>query len=546
MRWIRLFVAAGLALTLIALAGMLLNRTPGSVVEAQAVWPLKHKKLSDTPNDSTGADIEVIGLSNNKKVAVVVWMEGTSDYEIVGSIKMRWQFEGAAGTWRMSSSQTFPSPSGDQFPALALHQAVNGDLEAHIVWLRQISGATRVVYQKCTLTESSAVCADYASLSDVDSAAPAIALDAAGIPHVVWEHNGQIYYVNKFGGTWGTAWPMQTDYSNSSTPDYKAFGKSPAIAVDSSSVYVAWDRETTGSGEDPRGSGTAVWYGIWFARRSDLSAVQSGNTEGAKWQMDQVSQPSNPSIADELEDDLPSLGVGLNGVYLAWQRLVVKAPQIGSPYCREYQVAYRVFTGADVAQDWWPGSGTPFDYQYQSPFTATTFVPSDVADTAQDLYSGARPSIQVVSPGNATDQLHIAWQQSAYPSCSGGGGGGDFRAADVEASGEGDVSGFPLAVYHAYAAHAAGLGSVSAWVSQLITVQNTVAGFLASPDLAVIPNDKAGAPDYLSYPHVAMLDRFKTTYAYAWNVWYANDMPPSYFEADDPKVYLPIVLKNYY
>lgn len=558
MKWIRLFVPVALAL---AAAGLLLLTRSGSQVEALDDWPLVHKNLSVSASDSTNADVEVIQLANGAKVAVAVWMEGLSDIQIMGSIKMRWKFQGASGTWRINSSQVFPAPSTRYvygYPALALYQSSN-NLYAHIAWLRtdRVANKTGVSYQRCLLTASSAVCDNPADLSYENSAAPAIAVDASGVPHVVWQQKAAdnfdaIYYNNRAGGVWGTPWAIRTQQGPGLT-FLRALGKSPTIAVRGtpgaagSVVAVGWDREI-----DSGGTGETYafleWVGIWFARRTSLGALGTGNTEAARWDMHPISTPNGVITPKTIQDDQPKLSAGQNGIYLAWHRLSFMGPTAFSPFCREYDVAYRVFLPPftqTVDSGWWPGPAAN-DFTWRVPYSATTYVPSDVAGTAQDLYSGARPSIQAV-PVGGNDQLHIAWQRSAHASCGGGGGPQSLDDSnDVRASGEGDVDSFPLQVWHAVATHtlSGDTMSASSWVSQQITVQQTaIHGFFSSPNLSVIAGD--GSP---LHPHVTVLDRFKTSAtAYAWDVWYVNDEEFSDADADgDPTVYLPIVFKNYY
>lgn len=558
MKWIRLSAPVALALALGVAVLLLLTRSGGQV-EAQGSWPLVHKNLSVSASDSTNADIEVIRLSGGTKVAVAVWMEGLSDIEIMGSVKMRWKFESASGTWRKNSTQMFPS-AGDGYaygyPAVALYPRDANSVYAHVVWLwKNPSSQQGVGYKLCTLTAAGATCTAAENLSYSDSAAPAIAVDAAGVPHVVWQQKLEtreaIYYNNKAGGTWGTPFAIRTPEGVSGVDHFKALGQSPTIAVQErlgsgSVVAVAWDREVDRvSGE----AGAFVeWVGIWFARRVTLGVLSTGNTEAARWNMHPVSQPSGTILPETLQDDRPKLSTGQTGIYLAWHRMSFMGPEISSPLCREYDVAYRVFlppytSTIDVNDNWgiwWPGP-LARNYSYQTPYSATTYVPYDVAGTAQDLYSGARPSIKIAAAGSA-DQLHVAWQRSADASCSGG--GGPLSVDEVWASGESDVDGKPLQVWHSVATHTLVTTSslaVSAWASQQMTVQQPVNGFFASPDLSVIAGD--GSP---LHPHVVLLDRFKTSAtAYAWDVWYVND--EEFVIADsDPTVYLPIVFKNYY
>lgn len=548
-KWFRLFVTFTLGLFLGIAALLLFTRSNMPVVEAQDdEWPSPHKNLSVSSADSTNPDIEAVRLGNGKKVVAVVWMEGRSDVEILGTIKMRWKFEGQSGTWRISSSQMFPVQSGYAYgyPAMALHPG-QSSVDAHLVWFQKDpSNNQQVVYRKCTLSETGVTCGAIEMLGAQNSVAPDIAVDGDGIPHVVWQgkHEGfdAIYYNNRAGGNWGTPWAIRTLQGVSGVNYLRALGQSPKIVVYGKSgvpgsvVAVVWDREVGpgGTGEQP-GLFTS-FIGTWFGRRDTLGSVSTVN-EAEHWELIPISQPGGGGIASELWDNRPRLAVGQTGVYVVWDRLVSQTTG-AFVWTRVYDLAYRVFlppyTGT-VETGWWPGTwaytNTWPSFVYQAPYSATTWVPKDVVGTDQDLYSGGRPSVRVVASGGS-DQMHIVWQHSQRSS----GGGGEMVVA-----GEGDVDGYPLQVWHAVATHTLSSGNmaVSAWVSRQITVQQPVNGFFANPSLAVIPND--GPP----HPHVALLDRFKTTSAYAWDVWYVNDK--QFLTADrDPTVYLPIVLKNYY
>jgi|GEM_PF-6218243 len=556
MKWIRLSAPFTLGLFISIVALLLLSRSE-TVLEAQSDWPPIHKNLSASYVDSTNADIEVAKLQDGSKVVVVVWMEGQSDVEIIGSIKMRWKFEGQTGTWRISSSQMFPVAEGGNaygYPALALYPSGN-QVYAHVVWLKKDSqNNQQIVYKRCTLTKTNVTCDSAETISWQNSTAPDIAVDGSGVPHVVWqqkiENLDAIYYTNKpITGTWGIPWAIHTPQGVLGVDYLRALGQSPKIAVygapgtPGSVVAVTWDRQIApvGTGEPP---GLFNYLGTWFARRDTLGQVGTGDEEADHWELTPISQPSASTIQDEIEDSRPRLAAGQTGIYVMWDRLISQGPGM-FVFTRTYDLAYRVFLPPftnTVKTGWWPGpeaipSTSPYIPSYQAPYSATTWVPAGVAGTDQDLYSGARPAVQIARSGSS-DQLHIAWQRSAD---IGTGSMATNGSADLGISGEGDVNDYPLQVWHAVATHTLSSGNmaVSAWASRQITVQQPVNGFFAAPDLAVLAGD--GPP----HPHIALLDRFKTTSAYAWDVWYVNDK--TFNTADrDPTIYLPIVLKNYY
>ena len=76
----------------------------------------------------------------------------------------------------------------------------------------------------------------------------------------------------------------------------------------------------------------------------------------------------------------------------------------------------------------------------------------------------------------------------------------------------------------------------------------TCSVFLANPDLSLIPGDTSTLSPAPLHPHVVLLERFPTkSDFYGWDVWYANDDPDdAQWIKDDPFVYLPVVMKNYY
>ena len=487
----------------------------GGITTAQSDWPPIHEDLSRSAVDSTYADIEVLD-----GVVVVVWTEGESAQKVPGSIKMMWKFQGS--DWQASTGADLPvfdTNNKYSYPALALERVSPTSVKAHMTWIHHQGDESQVEYKVCTLYPSSSTCSQVVeAVSDQDNStrsAPDIAVDPFNVPHVVWSETGanewsHIYYNNRVGDNWGKPWSI-----NSTAGAAKEVN--PAIAViegeKNNYVYVAWD-------DNYENRSTA---GIWAARRDGLDAT--GDTEAgerAKWTKRRLSSPPYDLADTELDlaDGWPAVAVDTSTerLYVMWQRLVDKSTA-GDPHCYQHTLSYRVLTGTYFADDWWPG-GSGMDWI--SVFTSTTHVPVGLGGV-DDLYSGLRPSIQVIS-----NVLHVVWQHDTTGSCGGGGG---QEVASIRISGEGDL--WPFVVDYGYSDHSQippGEGEFY-WVTMTLATAKIQDRFFTNPDLGIELID--GKPQL----HVALQNRIPVGSDYGWDVWYLNDKEFHW-------IYLPLTLKN--
>jgi hypothetical protein len=431
--------------------------------------------------------------------------------------------QGPADTWhkfRVPLSSEWDSFDHYQ-PAVALG-VEDSSLIAHVVWVRQDAGSssaghTVINYARCTI--GGTVCSEYHSITTRQSSivylAPDVALDASGVPHVVWvqEDAGQIgviMYNNRAGGQWGTS--EKVSYG---LPPYDQ--DSPTVAADGQYAYVAWD-ENIGYGDDA---------GIYFRRRSSVS-IRSGSG-GATWDPaglptgKQLSVPASvgEGVASFDIDGLPTIDVGDGWAYVMWQRLVgVEGGLFQTKY--SYQLAYRVYTGTLPQDHWWPGGSGA------SEWATLPYVGTSLANSG-DFYGGLQPSIQLVGK-----QPHVVWHQWYATAANQVHLSGDIGSEFLVSSQQ------PYKV--SYAWYKAGTDPTNLpaarnnWVSKSLKVLQTDR-ILAAPRLAMVSTGSGTPPDL----HVALLQRQgydSSSASFAWDVWYTNG---SSFHRN----YLPVLFRRY-
>jgi hypothetical protein len=346
--------------------------------------------------------------------------------------------------------------------------------------------------------------------------APDIAVDASGVPHVVWtrqisEQLSVIFYNNYYGETWDNPVDISGHGSGCLYTQHN-----PAIALDNSRVYVVWD-ENVGS------CAAESTAGIYFRQRTQISVPSGEGTwipDGDPWGKQISSAAPDTQGSPAAVDGFPTLDVGAGYVYVMWERLAYSQtlPFYGGIYT--YSLPYRVYTGTVPSSDWWPG-GAATDQWAVLPFTSTS-----ATDTA-DFYEGLRPSLKMVG-----SVPHVVWHHWDFTMPA--------RLSEVEAQ-----SPLPdeylvdaLNPYRvSYATYRPGTNARNLpnaqhrWISETLTVMESDQ-ILASPSLAL--SSFEGTTYQL---HVAVHRRGNYVPAdrsFGWDVWYTNDIIFDY-------QYLPLV-----
>jgi len=516
----RLLCAALIPLCALALGLLWLQRSadaatlppaaPKTAVDAEiegavaGSWPPLHQDLSKSPEqDSGSADIDADGGS-----VVVVWAEGSSaEGQNDGLVKIAWRVR-TASEWRVRVVPQQIDGFAHYQPAVALR-----GLNAHVVWVRMDvegpgTGNNRISYSRCRL--DTGVCTSPVGVSDEGAAylrlAPDIAVDTEGTPHVVWvrqshQQIGRILYKNRINGVWnaaemvsgGDALPCAYNQDN------------PALALDSQRIYVVWDENvSTCSAEKTAG--------IYFRQRDQIERPSGvgtwspqGSPLGKQLSVAPLDAPGSPANVD----GFPTLDAGGGVVYVMWERLALTQtlPFYGAVYT--YSLPYRVYKGAAVDTDWWPGAAA--DQWAVLPFTSTSA--TDIAD----YYEGLRPSLKLVGP-----VPHVVWHQWTAPQRS------QLNELDPQAELPDEYLVDERHPYRvSYATHRPGTDSrnlpqaQSRWVSQTLYAMGTDHIF-ASPDLALSSIDGGNTYNL----HVALHrrgDYVPQESSFGWDVWYTNN-----------------------
>jgi len=460
-----------------------------------------------------------------------VWTEGsqvgTAGDNPNGNVRLK--FKWGSGAWTLLTVWPYlqeGDPKGYD-PSVALH----GDV-AHVVWAVKTADAVPnyVIYylgwnlgtNRCAKNPNASVdiCREQVSKSNSNSKTyPQIAVDANGVPHVVWaEKPGvewHIYYDNRNGDTWWDDPRSATDERISSlTPSAEHFFEHthPVIAADDRYVYVAWDLDDRATSQ--------CWgnrSGIHFRLRTTIG--QPADPDLALW------APPTDGEGKRLSKTGGQCATGMYGwptidveqgrAYAMWQYLRDEQ-DLGAYSIYTYSLQYRVFTGTTDSgeQVWWPSIAAG---AYESPDEVAWDSTSLYAETSDHAYySGLRPSIDVVGSGGVITP-HVVWHAWTPPA---GGGGGGERLASVgpQASEEPYVTQqWPYRVYYAYARYAIpGEFDSIDWIDWPITV--TVGQWdriLSWPDVAIVHSGGRYDPHFAVHRRSSDKTDFKT-------VWYSN------------------------
>lgn len=532
-KWFRASLMVGLPVVVVALLLLLAKGQPmlaeGPALAA-AYDPPDHKALSGqrvTPESRNE-------IAANSQAMVVVWQESTDPAGGDVGIRMRFKREGQA--WQEVNEiwpyRAVPERRGAE-PAVDLHNLI-----AHVVWIDQDDSLLYLKWNlqtnRCAVegkdTEIPLNCWEKISDDNDPKSRPQVAVDASGIPHVVWVENywdgaqGQavdyIYYDNRNGATWGTDVQIATPISEPGWIDTE--NRHPAIAADGQYVYVAWVVDDQATATSDCGDG------IHFRRRNGIG-------ESASWSPALGSRAKALSAfpagtcASASPDSWPTVDVVNGKLFVLWQRQAQKSTIWGIPVYT-YTMNYRVLTGSNVGTNWSPSP---------VPTSTTAMLPvrvnSKFADGEQDDYSGVRPVVQLVQSGSVISS-YVAWHGWTPPAS--GSSARDSWADEpagltVQPQGSEDFidRDRPYQVFYAHAGHT-NLANLSQKWSTPITIPVRVETSIhCSPDFAVV---SYGGGVY--FPHFSLLKRSNAAVGTK-NVWYTNQ----YFSLD---VYVPLIFRN--
>jgi predicted neuraminidase len=198
--------------------------------------------------------------------------------------------QAAQGQWLASQRLTW-SPEHSSNAAIA----VDANNRLHVVWSDATPGNDEIYYKKSTDAGTTWTTSQRLTWTSTDSEYPAIAVDASGHLHVVWDDdmpgNHEIYYKKSTdgGATWTGSQRLTWDSSYSTWP---------AIAVSSpANLYLAWQDYASGNGEIYHKKSTDGGTTWTTSQRLTWNSGSSGYPAIA------VSSTSNISVV--WEDDTP-------------------------------------------------------------------------------------------------------------------------------------------------------------------------------------------------------------------------------------------------
>jgi V8-like Glu-specific endopeptidase len=195
----------------------------------------------------------------------LVWSDATPGHE---EIYYKRSIDGGA-SWAAAARLTW-STSGAGFPAMA----VDSSGSPHIVWQESTPGNAEIYYKRSANGGATWKTSQRLTWTSGQSSNPAMAVAPSGSLHVVWEDdtpgNVEIYYKGSTDG--GVTWTAGQRLTWTSGGSHY-----PAIAVDPAGViHVVWEDDTPGNREiyfKKSGDGGAAWT---TAKRLTWSSGQSG------------------------------------------------------------------------------------------------------------------------------------------------------------------------------------------------------------------------------------------------------------------------------
>lgn len=195
---------------------------PGGVV--QMVWEEDDGAIhaSTYANGSWGASQSISfgdspALAGDSSGAVyLAWVDLLgSNFEILYSSRP------SGGTWSVPINVSLTN-GASAAPAIA----TDGSGNPHIVWIDTSSGTPTIYYSDLSVG---------GPIPSGSGTAPDIAVDSSGARHVVWQDNGQPSVI-AYTRNDGTGWSLPQQISDNTTSDARA----PKIAVCNGMVYVVW------------------------------------------------------------------------------------------------------------------------------------------------------------------------------------------------------------------------------------------------------------------------------------------------------------------
>jgi hypothetical protein len=192
------------------------------------------RRLTWTSGYSGSPDIAVDGSDRLN----LVWVDNTpGNPEIYYKKSLDW-----GATWTANKRLTFTS--GNSWSSAI---AVDASGKLHAVWQDDTSGNHEIYYKKSTDGGATWTANKRLTFTSGDSVVPAIGVDSSGYLHVVWQDdtagNCEIYYTKSIdkGATWTVGKRLTWNSGGSEVP---------AIALDASGyLHVVWQDDTAGNYE---------------------------------------------------------------------------------------------------------------------------------------------------------------------------------------------------------------------------------------------------------------------------------------------------------
>jgi len=398
--------------------GVALAKEPA--LSVAAAWPPIHNNLSNTSTKFSRGT----GFDSNGSDIVAVWAEGVAEGDTYnGLIRMAWTGKTRPGWTR----DYVYNDSG--FVGLSPSVAVV-DTQAHFCWVAKVANSEqyRVMYRTLDLTTggfslSEAVYPASGWTSGESLGAARIAVDSNGLAHLIWvrtyeiggEERDRIYYSNREGGSWSAATRISGNWSGDppGSIDSNAYSEDmPALVARGRDIYASWREKSAGD----------VTWGLYIRHRDPDAAAPLG--EWQRWSLGAPTQPLGYRLSGDKYDEFPSMAAAVDRVYVMWDRyLGQECDTLGFNCYQVYSMTYRVHnTDATIDTGWSPSDGSANITVDGTSITATSSIttplnpqtgqpnllpPGDVP-SPEGYFSGARPSIEVVSAGGVYTP-YVVW-----------------------------------------------------------------------------------------------------------------------------------------
>jgi hypothetical protein len=400
--------------------GVALAKEPA--LSAAAVWPPIHTNVSNTSTKFSRGT----GFDSNGSDIVAVWAEGlTPEDTYNGVVRTAWTGKTRSGWTR----EIVYNDSG--FVGLSPSVAVVGTT-AHFCWVAKVSGAEqyKVMYRTLDLTTG-----QFSLFEDVYPAsgwtnspeslgAIRIAVDSSGVAHLIWVRTyavdpavpavlrDRIYYSNRSGGNWSAAtrisgFFLASDVNVDST-DYSE--DMPALVARGLDIYASWREKSAGD----------TTWGLYVRHRDPDGVVPH---ERDRWSLGAPSQPLGYRLSGGKYDEFPAMAAAGERLYVMWDRYLDQECDTLDNNCYQvYSMTYRVLTGDDIENNWLPSDQARNITIDDTPITALSSIttplnpqtgqpnllPPGGVPSPEGYFSGARPSLEVVSAGGVYTP-YVVW-----------------------------------------------------------------------------------------------------------------------------------------